>query len=108
MKMKRATIEVTRRISLLNIFGIVLLMGLIAGCKNPESARRKAGEELQEKMQAIDKQYADGLITSEQKAQLESQAIETHKIRWNKIGNVQQYGPAMQPRAGGSGYRNYN
>ncbi len=92
------------------VIAAILIVSMLSGsgCRNTEAARRKAGVQLQERMEEIDDQYQNNMITLEQKAELERQAIEQHKIRWNKIGDPDQiYGPVIAPRGAGMGYRNF-
>lgn len=101
----------------LSQFNPILLTALLAlavlfsACANPEAKRRKAGEQLQARMMEIDKQFAQGLISQDEKDRLELEAIETHRLRWNKIGDVPEY-PAVnnyQMQGGGAAqnYRQY-
>lgn len=79
---------------------------ILSGCNNPQAARRKAGERLQERMVEIDRQYAEGNITAEEKDALEKDAIETHRLKWNRIGDVPTYAPVNPnyQRSPGGGY----
>jgi len=77
----------------------------MSACHNPQAARRKAGNELQARMAEIDKQFTAGQITQAEKEAMELQAIEMHKLRWNKIGDVPVYGPQRTSRGSSAGYR---
>lgn len=85
---------------------VLACSAVLASCSNYEAARRKAGSQLQFRMNEIDAQYEEGLIDETQKAELEKQAIEQHKIRWNKIDDPDEiYGPPLSPRDSATGYR---
>jgi len=84
---------------------------LFSACSSPQAKKRKAGEELQAKMMEIDKQFSRGLISQDEKEKLEIEAIESHRLRWNKIGDGPDYAPIneYQMRGGGAAqpYRQY-
>lgn len=101
-------IEISKwvRAGIQRIIILLACSAVLASCSNYEAARRKAGTQLQSRMNEIDAQFEEGLIDETQKAELEKQAIEQHKIRWNKIDDPDEiYGPPISPRDSATGYR---